>query len=281
MGKHTQHARAFTLIELLVVIGIITLLIGILIPVLGAARRAGKAAVCLSNLRQIGQATLGYTSDYSRHLPQPSQDGDAVNDEVAGRALWFNAIDYYLAQQVKDYERGNTAERNYVTFKQDPVWLELPEDEPGSEPDQRNQQTYKMNEFFGHIGVQSTPAAGPLFKHYKVTDVSSPSNTVLYIDGRAFDTPSVTTGNIDGNDFAATPIFVGLRHDNGANSAKVDGSAAHQVNPVRESDSGYRGWHYTYEDPTFTEEDRALWPEVIFNFRPESMGFERRYPGQR
>ena len=43
--------RAFTLLELLIVIAIVGMLIAILIPALGAARRAAHATVCQSNLR--------------------------------------------------------------------------------------------------------------------------------------------------------------------------------------------------------------------------------------
>ncbi|MEZ6234345.1 MAG: prepilin-type N-terminal cleavage/methylation domain-containing protein [Phycisphaerales bacterium] len=63
MQESRTERGAFTLIELLVVIAIIALLIGILLPALGAARDAGRQAVGSSNLRQFGVGFFAYSVD--------------------------------------------------------------------------------------------------------------------------------------------------------------------------------------------------------------------------
>ena len=71
-------AGGFTLIELLVVIAIIALLIGILLPALGAARSAGRSIACASNMRQIGIGWTVYANDNS-DLSVPGQPGRYVD----------------------------------------------------------------------------------------------------------------------------------------------------------------------------------------------------------
>ncbi len=60
--------KGFTLIELLVVVAIIAVLVSILLPALNRARDNTRSAVCLSNLKQTGSASLMYAQEYNDAL---------------------------------------------------------------------------------------------------------------------------------------------------------------------------------------------------------------------
>jgi len=76
--------RGFTLIELLVVVAIIGLLIGILLPSLGAARKSARVTTCTARLYQLGIAMGLYWNDFDRYMPQKKGPLPGGGESVIG-----------------------------------------------------------------------------------------------------------------------------------------------------------------------------------------------------
>ncbi|MBX4188442.1 MAG: type II secretion system GspH family protein [Candidatus Doudnabacteria bacterium] len=90
---------AFTLVELLVVIGIITVLLGIFLPVLSRARESGRQTVCASNLRQLGVALTLYLNQWNRY-PRPAQNAPStqMNEDWVHFHSWRNPEEGSIAK---------------------------------------------------------------------------------------------------------------------------------------------------------------------------------------
>lgn len=110
--------KAFTLVELLVVISIIALLLGVLMPALGAARSQGKAVVCKSNLRQLVLANTGYATENNGYYVPAASDMWLVVGPLHGglhrwhgvRVSWNEPFDPLKGPLVKYLADGKVKE---------------------------------------------------------------------------------------------------------------------------------------------------------------------------
>jgi len=85
-SNKSTFSIAFTLVELLVVISIIGLLAGLAVPAINGGLKSARAGACLSNLHQIGVATMAFAADNSFKLPNA---GSGTSDMWATQLATF------------------------------------------------------------------------------------------------------------------------------------------------------------------------------------------------
>lgn len=110
-----RHRTAFSLIELLVVVSIIAVLAGMLLPAVGIVRQQAKTLTCASSLRQVGMATMAYTSDQGGIIPDIVTKMDA-----SATTTWWSAL-------IADYAEAATGSNGTLTYSKKSVVTGCPE----------------------------------------------------------------------------------------------------------------------------------------------------------
>ncbi|MCA9293054.1 MAG: prepilin-type N-terminal cleavage/methylation domain-containing protein [Phycisphaerales bacterium] len=123
-----RTSRGFTLIELLVVVAVVALLLGLLLPALGAARRKAQLAGSVSNVRQITLAALVYAGDHEGDFPV---EASYLSDSIVKVNSWTfggKTNDDYWAESEASYIPIERRQLNAYLYDDRP--LEDPEDGP-------------------------------------------------------------------------------------------------------------------------------------------------------
>ncbi len=89
MNREKRQLTGFTLIELLVVISIIAVLMAVMMPALGKAREQARALICVSRLKDMGNAVSLYAADNDGRMVRSSSGADY------GYQRWWDALGYY------------------------------------------------------------------------------------------------------------------------------------------------------------------------------------------
>lgn len=169
----------FTLIELLVVIGILGALMAITLPALQQAKKTGKRANCISNLKQVGLSIQIYAEGNNNYFPWNCTSQILANP---GRRPLASAVG--LNNRKELFKCPDENENLYSTEGSSYIWNWTQIELPGNEKSDR--KSYDTIPFGGMVHPESFAImidAGP----YHGKSGKKSAFNVLYASGRVDD----------------------------------------------------------------------------------------------
>ena len=241
-----QSRHGFTLVELLVVISISALLIGILLPALGAARVSARSAICLSRVRQIATASYLYADDHDGRLPPHSSFDSTLSDPGSpGRGAnvhWCWAVvtgdpEYALLHgSVSRYLMDVTAIAGCPSWRTPPDFAAMIAASGLAFPSQVH---YGYN---GRMLGRPLPSGAHNWNGYRIGAIRHPAETVMFTDSGKLGSPTDqvwpewellpaandTRTGLSGAGPVGGITVHGRHGSDNSNVAWVDGHASHQ-----------------------------------------------------
>lgn len=198
--KKSHGLAGFTLIELLVVISIIALLVGILLPALGAARDAARELQCLTQVRSFMQGGFAYQADNGTMPPVWESQGAGRVNRVG--PIWIKRLidqEYLGSNPNSDVQRCPVVTSDLPNFNGEST---------GNDDDEG--YTYCINSF---IGGFETNRVNYTLSPRSTDEVRDTSRTLLMGE---YYTPS-NDNSQTGRGLAGTegPNFMGIPHRKG------------------------------------------------------------------
>lgn len=157
-----RRRRAFTLIELLVVIAVLAILCSLVITAARHGGDAGKAAGCMSNMRQLSAALMSYAGDHRGYMPQTFS---------ASTPLWWGEVladEGYIPPIPTNSRRPDS-----ILFC------------PGSKTYRTTGAWYWANGNYGinrHLAGNDNGSGGDNYQPVPLQAISQPSKLILMLD---------------------------------------------------------------------------------------------------
>lgn len=215
----------FTLVELLVVVAIIALLLAVMLPALGRARRAARSAICRTHLAELGRQTHLFATEHNGELPRSLHSAGAgfVNGEpweyafgrqisggrvLDGSPLWWNLLNglYHCPFDPRRSPlRVGDRLRGVFSYGYN-VYYELTGQETATQPGQIGPTWRRLSQvphpaatvLFGELHKESGPMVDHAMAHFWTlydappeiaTDRHDPDAGYAWLDGHASETP--------------------------------------------------------------------------------------------
>lgn len=159
------RSRAFTLIELLVVIAVVALLVGLLLPALGAARRSARATACLANARSLALCQTLYANDHRGALADVGLAHGGSGDPDLS---WVNTLREYYANPAVLRSPGDAS----------PFWPEEQGGQGQAINGAHRVSSYAMNNYLSRT---YNPGLSPREPWDSINKVPVPSATVAFL----------------------------------------------------------------------------------------------------
>jgi prepilin-type N-terminal cleavage/methylation domain-containing protein/prepilin-type processing-associated H-X9-DG protein len=218
-GIGRKCRRGFTLVELLVVIGIIAVLVSILLPALSSARKQAQQVKCISNMRQLMIAVLGYVNDNNSYLPYTNQDAPKSSG-VYDYGWLYQTSAASSPPLPTDVENGVLYKYvNSADIFKCPMW------DATAAVNMNILTSFTMNESAcaGNTLLGNYKAIHAVMPSFKISQITDVAEKVLFWEA---DENSTSTANV-WNDGTSRPTeeVLATRHNKGANTAYLDGHA--------------------------------------------------------
>ena len=214
----------FTLIELLVVVAIIAILAAILLPALNSARERGRAASCVSNLKQIGNGMQFYQDANDGRMPPPGSQGNSGDRSWT----WAALIPPYVGFDIDSSSPTGYSAQDNIIFTC-PSW-----DTKGGDMTQGYAADGTAVDVLNHFAANENVGGDA---HPMLNTIPNLSSAVYIVDrGNTNNYPRIfkwcDVAQLRALYYSGKPWVIGLRHSEKANILYLDGHVGSDSKPA-------------------------------------------------